>query len=134
MVEEVYSKPVWISPTLNMWADVLMAKQPCIVNRHYHPKPIWAYTISGKWAYLEHDWTATAGDFIFETPGESHTLVSYAHEDPMRVFFVVSGPLMWLDEQGNTVGHYDVFDYMRDARAHYEEVGIAADYLDSLIR
>jgi 2,4'-dihydroxyacetophenone dioxygenase len=50
MVEDVYSKPVWISPTLNMWADVLMAKRPCIVNRHYHPKPIWAYTISGKWA------------------------------------------------------------------------------------
>ena len=38
MVEEVYSKPVWISPTLNMWADVLMAKKACIVNRHYHPQ------------------------------------------------------------------------------------------------
>src|SRR5205085_4780010 len=38
MVEDVYSKPVWISPTLNMWADVLLAKKPCIVNRHYHPK------------------------------------------------------------------------------------------------
>ena len=63
IVEGVYSKPVWISPTLNMWADVLMAEKACIVNRHYHPKPIWAYTISGKWAYLEHDWTATAGDF-----------------------------------------------------------------------
>ncbi len=91
MVGDVYSKPVWISPTLNMWADVLLAK-PCIVNRHYHPKPIWAYTISGKWAYLEHEWTATAGDFIFETPGESHTLVSYEHPDPMRVFFVRLGP------------------------------------------
>ena len=134
LVEDVYSKPVWISPTLNMWADVLMAKKPCIVNRHYHPKPIWAYTISGKWAYLEHEWTATAGDFIFETPGESHTLVSYAHEDPMKVFFVVSGPLMWLDEQGTTVGHYDVFDYIRDARAHYKEVGLADTYLDSLMR
>ena len=52
----------------------------------------------------------------------------------MKVFFVVSGPLMWLDEEGNTVGHYDVFDYIRDARAHYEEVGIAPDYLDSLMR
>ncbi len=134
MVEDVYSKPVWISPTLNMWADVLMAKKACIVNRHYHPKPIWAYTISGKWAYLEHNWTATAGDFIFETPGESHTLVSYAHEDPMKVFFVVSGPLMWLDEHGNSVGHYDVFDYMKDARAHYDEVGIGAAYVDTLIR
>ena len=47
IVENVSSKPVCISPTLNMWADVLMATKPCIVNRHYHPKLLWAYTISG---------------------------------------------------------------------------------------
>ncbi|OJW67798.1 MAG: 2,4-dihydroxyacetophenone dioxygenase [Sphingomonadales bacterium 63-6] len=134
MSETVSSKPVWISPTRNMWADVLYSSGPGLVNRHYHPQPIWAYTISGKWGYLEHSWTATAGDFIYETPGESHTLVAYDHPDPMRVFFVVSGPLMWLDEDGKTIGHYDVFDYMRDARAHYDKVGIPADYLDSLIR
>lgn len=134
LVENVYSKPVWISPARNMWADVLMATKPCIVSRHYHSHPIWAYTISGKWAYLEHDWTATAGDFIYETPGESHTLVAYEHPDPMKVFFVVSGPLMWLDEEGNSAGHYDVFDYVKAARAHYEEVGIGADYVDKLIR
>ena len=132
--ETVSSKPVWISPSRNMWADVLQATSAGLVNRHYHPLPIWAYTISGKWGYLEHSWTATAGDFIYETPGESHTLVAYDHPDPMRVFFVVSGPLMWLDEEGQTIGHYDVFDYMAQARAHYEEVGIPADYLDSLIR
>ena len=67
--ETVSSKPVWISPSKNMWADVLMSKSAGLVNRHYHPHPIWAYTISGKWAYLEHDWTATAGDFVYETPG-----------------------------------------------------------------
>ena len=59
--ETVSSKPVWISPSKNMWADVLMSKSAGLVNRHYHSHPIWAYTISGKWAYLEHDWTATAG-------------------------------------------------------------------------
>ncbi len=134
MSETVSSKPVWISPSRNMWADVLYSKSAGLVNRHYHPQPIWAYTISGKWGYLEHSWTATAGDFIYETPGESHTLVAYDHPDPMRVFFVVSGPLMWLDDEGKTIGHYDVFDYMADARAHYKSVGIADDYLDSLIR
>jgi 2,4'-dihydroxyacetophenone dioxygenase len=132
--ETVSSKPVWISPSKNMWADVLMSTGPGLVNRHYHPHPIWAYTISGKWAYLEHDWIATAGDFVYETPGESHTLVCYDHPDPMKVFFVVSGPLMWLDENGETTGHYDVHDYMAAARAHYDKVGIGADYVDTLIR
>ena len=117
-----------------MWADVLMAKQGGAGEPPLSPQPVWAYTISGKWAYLEHDWTATAGDFVFETPGESHTLVAYDHPDPMKVFFVVSGPLMWLDEDGKTIGHYDVFDYMAAARAHYEKVGIGAAYVDSLIR
>jgi 2,4'-dihydroxyacetophenone dioxygenase len=117
-----------------MWADVLMSSGPGLVSRHYHPHPIWAYTISGKWAYLEHEWTATAGDFVYETPGESHTLVCYDHPEPMKVFFVVSGPLMWLDESGATVGHYDVFDYIAAARAHYASNGIGADYVDTLIR
>jgi len=37
-----------------------MAKGAGLVNRHYHPHEVFAYTISGKWGYLEHDWTATA--------------------------------------------------------------------------
>jgi 2,4'-dihydroxyacetophenone dioxygenase len=132
--ETVSSKPVWISPSRNMWADVLMAKAAGLVNRHYHPHPVWAYTISGKWGYLEHTWIATAGDFIYEAPGEAHTLVAHEHEDPMRVFFVVSGPLIWMDEAGGTIGHYDVFDYIAAARSHYEAVGIEAAYVDTLIR
>src|SRR5947208_17024762 len=56
--ETVSSRPLWISPTQNRWADVLYAKGPGLVNRHYHPHQVFAYTISGKWGYLEHDWVA----------------------------------------------------------------------------
>jgi len=132
--ETVSSRPLWISPQRNMWADVLMAKAAGLVNRHYHPHQVFAYTISGKWGYLEHEWTATAGDFVYEPPGESHTLVAYDSGEPMRVFFVVQGPLVWLDEQGNGLSHYDVFDYMTAAREHYEKVGIGAGYIDRLLR
>jgi len=132
--ETVSSKPLWISPQRNMWADVLMAKAAGLVNRHYHPHQVFAYTISGKWGYLEHEWTATAGDFVYEPPGESHTLVAYDSDEPMRVFFVVQGPLIWLDENGNGVSQYDVFDYVAAAKAHYEKVGIGAKYVDSLLR
>ena len=90
----VASRPLWISPSENKWADILRADAPGLVNRHYHPHGVFAYTISGKWGYLEHEWIATAGDFVYETPGEGHTLVAYEHPEPMRVFFVVSGPLI----------------------------------------
>lgn len=132
--ETVFSKPVWISPQQNMWADVLMAKSAGLVNRHYHPHQVFAYTISGKWGYLEHAWTATAGDFVYEPPGEGHTLVAYDSGEPMRVFFVVQGPLIWLDEAGESIGHYDVHDYIAAAREHYDKVGIGAAYVDTLFR
>ena len=86
--ETVKSRPLWISPSENRWCDILMATSAGLVNRHYHPHEVFAYTISGKWGYLEHDWTATAGDFVYETPGEGHTLVAYEHEQPMRAFFL----------------------------------------------
>jgi len=39
--------------------------------------------------------------------------VAYDHPEPMRVFFMVSAPLMWLDEAGNTTGYFDVHDYIK---------------------
>jgi 2,4'-dihydroxyacetophenone dioxygenase len=37
---------------------------------------------------------AGPGDFVYETPGGSHTLVAYESDEPMRVHFNVTGPLM----------------------------------------
>ena len=132
--DTVSSKPLWISPQANKWCDILMAKAAGLVNRHYHPHEVFAYTISGKWGYLEHDWVATAGDFIYETPGEGHTLVAYDHPDPMKVFFVVQGPLIWLDDKGESAGYFDVHDYIALCKAHYQKVGIGAGYVETLFR
>ena len=111
-----------------------MAKSAGLVNRHYHPHEVFAYTISGKWGYLEHDWTATAGDFVYETPGEAHTLVAYESDEPMKVHFKVKGPLIWLDEDGEAVDYFDVHDYIDLCKEHYEKAGLGADLIDSLLR
>lgn len=132
--ETVSSRPLWISPTQNKWCDILMAKEAGLVNRHYHPHEVFAYTISGKWGYLEHDWTATRGDFVYETPGEGHTLVAFDHPEPMRVFFIVKGPLIWLDEGGNPDGYFDVHSYIEMCKAHYEKVGLGALAIEKLFR
>jgi 2,4'-dihydroxyacetophenone dioxygenase len=132
--ETVSSRPLWISPSQNRWCDILYSKGPGLVNRHYHPHQVFAYTISGKWGYLEHDWIATAGDFIYESPGEGHTLVAYDHPDPMKACFNVTGPLIWLDEEGESVGTFDVFDYIKLCKDHYEAVGIGAAHVETLFR
>jgi 2,4'-dihydroxyacetophenone dioxygenase len=132
--ETVGTRPLWISPSQNRWCDVLMARGAGLVNRHYHPQQVFAYTISGKWGYLEHDWIATAGDFVYEAPGEAHTLITYEHPEPTRVTFNVAGPLIWLDEDGEATGHFDVFDYIALCKDHYDKIDIGADYIDRLLR
>jgi 2,4'-dihydroxyacetophenone dioxygenase len=40
------------------------------------------------------------------------------------VFFVVRGPLIWLDEDGKGVAHFDVHDYIALCQAHYASIGM----------
>jgi 2,4'-dihydroxyacetophenone dioxygenase len=132
--ETVFTRPLWISLAQNRWADVLMAKQPGLVNRHYHPHQVFGYTLSGQWSYLEHDWVATAGTFVYEAPGEAHTLVAHESPEPMRVHFNVTGPLIWLDENGEPNGTFDAYDYLELARDHYDKAGLGAEAVHKLLR
>ena len=134
LTETVGSRPLFISPTQNRWCDILRSTGAGLVNRHYHPQQVFAYTISGKWGYLEHDWVATAGDFVYEAPGEAHTLVAYESDEPMLVHFKVKGPLIWLDEKGEVVDFFDVHNYIELCKEHYEQNGLGAETIDALLR
>jgi 2,4'-dihydroxyacetophenone dioxygenase len=59
LTETVGTRPLSISPTENRWRDILRSTGAGLVDRHYHPQQVFAYTISGKWGCLEHDWVAT---------------------------------------------------------------------------
>ena len=74
------------------------------------------------------------GDFVYETPGEAHTLIAYESDEPMLVHFKVKGPLVWLDENGDAEDFFDVHDYIRICKEHYEQVGLGADMIDALMR
>ena len=50
------------------------------------------------------------------------------------ITFNVTGPLIWLDENGEPDGTFDVFDYITLCREHYDKVGIGSAYIDNLIR
>ena len=130
----IWSRPLHLNVSGGYYVHLLRVRRAGILQRHRHSGPVHAWVIRGSWYYLEHDWIATAGDFVYETPGEGHTLVSYEHPDPMRVFFIVKGPLLWLDDNGDSVGHFDVHDYIALCRAHYDAVGIGSAYVDTLFR
>ncbi len=52
----------------------------------------------------------------------------------MITFFNIQGSMVYLDEQNKHVGYEDVFTKIDMCRAHYESVGLGADYVDQFVR
>ena len=53
----------------------------------------------------------------------------------MLVHFNVTGPLIWLDEAGEPNGFLRrPLSYIALCKEHYEQVGIGADYIETLFR
>jgi hypothetical protein len=100
---------------------------------HYHTGPVHAFTLKGSWRYLEHDWVAGEGTFVYEPPGEVHTLEA----DPktgMTTFFVTRGALIYTDAQGQQIGFEDVFTRLARFRRHVAENGLDPAVVERMIR
>jgi len=114
--------------------NLLRVRKSSVLSRHRHPQPVHGYVIKGQWHYLEHDWEATAGSYVYEPPGETHTLVVPDGVDEMITHFQVNGVMLYVDPYGKIQGYEDVFTKIDNCRAHYEKVGLGADYVDQFIR
>ena len=113
---------------------LLRVRRSGLLQRHRHSGQVHAYVIRGKWLYLEHEWVARAGSYVFEPPGETHTLVVPDDCTDMVTLFTVHGALMYVDPQGNSTGYDDVFTRIEKYRAHFEAVGLGADYVREFMR
>jgi 2,4'-dihydroxyacetophenone dioxygenase len=92
------------------------------------------HVIKGQWRYLEHAWVATEGSYVYEAPGETHTLVVDPHVDEMITMFQVNGAMIYCDPDGVCTGFDDVFTRIDKCRAHYARVGLGEGYVDQFIR
>ena len=77
---------------------------------------------------------AEEGGFVYEPPGEVHTLVVDEGVDEMITMFNVNGAMLYLDDKGDTVGYEDVFTKINMCRAHYDEIGLGAQFIDQFVR
>lgn len=134
MVEGVWFRPLMFNTTQGGWCHLIRVRKAGVVSRHRHPDPVHGLVLKGAWHYLEHDWVATEGTYIFEPPSETHTLVVDEDVAEMITFFQVTGSLHYVDEAGKAVGFDDVFTRIDLARAHYQEVGLGADYVRKFVR
>lgn len=131
---DVWFRPLMLNTVTGGWFNLLRVRKSGVLSRHRHPMAVFGYVIKGQWRYLEHNWIAEEGGFVYEPPGEVHTLVVDEGVPEMITLFNVNGAMIYVDEKGETVGYEDVFTKIEMCRKHYEAVGLGASYVEQFIR
>ena len=124
--DNVWFRPLLLNRVNGEWVNLLRVRRSGVLSRHRHPAPVHGFVLKGEWRYLEHDWIAREGMYVFEPPGEIHTLVVDDHIEEMITLFHVCGALIYFDDDGKTVGHDDVHTKIELCRAHFRDVGLGA--------
>ena len=130
----VWSRPLLLNTVTGGWCNLLRVRRSGVLHRHRHPMVVTGYVIKGRWKYLEHDWIAEEGSFVYEPPGEIHTLTVPPDCPEMITCFNISGAMIYLDADGATIGYEDVFTKLEMCRRHYAAVGLGAGYVDTFVR
>ena len=130
----VWFRPLMLNTLSGQWCNLLRVRKAGILSRHRHPAPVHGFVLKGRWRYLEHDWIANEGDYVFEPPGETHTLTVPEDVPEMVTFFNISGCMYYVDAEDRNTGFEDVFTKIDMCRAHYQAVGLGADYVDQFVR
>lgn len=132
--EDVSFRPLLFNVSLGAYVNLLRVRKSGVLSRHRHSGAVHAFPLRGRWHYLEHDWIAEPGGFVYEPPGETHTLVVPDDVEEMITLFHVSGGYVYVSPQGEAEGYEDVFTKLELARNHYLNVGLGEDALTALIR
>jgi 2,4'-dihydroxyacetophenone dioxygenase len=132
--ENVWFRPLCLNVGQGYWVNLLKVRRAGVLSRHRHPNPVHGFVLKGRWHYLEHDWTAEEGGYVFEPPGATHTLVVPEDVEEMITFFRVEGIMYYVDPWGKPLGYEDVFTKIKMCRRHYAAVGLGEDFVDQWIR
>ena len=130
----VWFRPLLLDTVTGQWCNLLRVRRSGVLNRHRHPSSVFGYVLCGRWHYLEHSWVAEAGGFVYEPPGEIHTLVVPDDCAEMITLFNVKGAMIYLDELGEVTAYEDVFSKIEMCRAHYASCGLGGDFVNQFVR
>ena len=132
--ENVYFRPLCLNASQGYWMNLLKVTKSGILSRHRHPNAVHGFVLKGRWHYLEHDWEAKEGSYVYEPPGETHTLVVPEDVEEMITFFQVNGIMSYVDPWGKLLGYEDVFTKIDLCRKHFTNIGLGENYVDQFIR
>ena len=131
---DVWFRPLLLNTVTGGWCNLLRVRRAGILSRHRHPMAVVGYVIKGRWKYLEHPWTAEAGSFVYEPPGEIHTLTVPDDCAEMITFFNIAGAMIYVDADGRQTGYEDVWTKIDMCRAHYVATGLGATFVEQFVR
>jgi 2,4'-dihydroxyacetophenone dioxygenase len=133
-MENVWFRPLCMNVAQGYWVNLLRVRRSGVLTRHRHPSPVHGFVLRGNWYYLEHNWMAKEGCYVFEPPGETHTLVVPEDVPEMITLFHITGVMIYVDPWGRQTGYEDVFTKIAMCRQHYAGNGLGAGYVDQFIR
>ena len=132
--ENVYFRPLCLNASQGYWMNLLKVTKSGVLSRHRHPNAVHGFVLKGRWHYLEHDWEAKEGSYVYEPPGETHTLVVPEDVEEMITFFQVNGIMSYVDPWGKLLGYEDVFTKIDLCKKHFINIGLGKNYVDQFIR
>lgn len=105
-VENVWTRHLSFDVRNNSAVNILWVEAGGSLGKHRHRGPVTGYTLEGSWYYKEYDWVARPGDYILESPGRTHTLMS---DEGMKTVFHLNGALEFLDDNDEILFIQDVY-------------------------
>ena len=122
--DRVWFKPLRFDLANGRWVNLLKVTGQGKVNRHRHAGgQVLGFVTQGSWRYLERDWVARRGTFVYEPPGDIHTLVVEGSEE-MQTLFLLEGVIQYLDDEDNVISQDDVFTKLERYLAYCKREGI----------
>ena len=63
--ENVWFRPLCLNRSQGYWMNLLKVRKAGVLSRHRHPQPVHGFVLKGRWHYLEHDWVAEEGGYVY---------------------------------------------------------------------
>jgi 2,4'-dihydroxyacetophenone dioxygenase len=111
--------------TNGLWIVRIRWPAGVLLQTHKHTGTVFAFTLSGRWHYLESPEINTAGSYLFEPAGSVHTLAVPADNTGItEVWFAVHGANLNLDSEGNVESVTDAETMLRSYRSRCRKMGV----------
>jgi quercetin dioxygenase-like cupin family protein len=113
-----------IDLSVGLWVVRTRFTPGITLQTHKHTGQVLAFTISGRWHYLESEYVNTAGSYLFEPAGSVHTLTVPEDAGVTDVWFAVYGANLNMAADGSIESVTDAETILRAYRKRCRKLGL----------